>query len=259
MGTRMTIVVKVGTGVLTKEEDASLNEAALVRLVTALADLIQEGRKVVLVSSGAVGSGVSAMNLGAYPSDLPAKQACAAIGQTRLMHIYENLFSHFGMRAAQLLLTADDFKYRAGNIKNTLCWLMERSDVIPIINENDTVAVEELKFGDNDMLSCLVAEIVNASHLFLMTSVDGLYPSTDRNGEIISVVEDAERVMEHARPGEKGKFSMGGMATKLEAVKKAVDAGIYVYIANGAYPHRISELLKGGGIGTRFLPAEKTS
>lgn len=257
MGTRMTIVVKVGTGVLTKEEDATLNEAALVRLVTALADLIREGYKVVLVSSGAVGSGVSTLGLGGYPTDLPTKQACAAIGQTRLMHIYENLFSHFGIHAAQLLLTADDFKYRTENIRSTLRWLMERSDVIPVINENDTVAVEELRFGDNDMLACLVAEIVNARHLFLMTSVDGLYPASDRSGGIIPVVDDVDKVMEHACPGEKGKFSMGGMASKLTAVKKAVDNGAHVYIANGARPERISQLLQGEGLGTRFLPSNK--
>lgn len=253
----MILVVKVGTGVLTREEDASLNEAALVRLVTALAGLMEEGHKVILVSSGAVGSGVSALQLGSYPGDLATRQACAAIGQTRLMHIYENLFLHFGIHAAQLLLTADDFKYRAENIKNTLQWLMSRTDVIPVVNENDTVAVEELKFGDNDMLSCHVAEIIGASHLFLMTSVDGLYPDGDRCQGIMKEVTDVCSVLDFAQAGDKGKFSMGGMAAKLTAVQRAVDRGIHTYIANGANPDRISALLKGAKAGTHFLPAEQ--
>lgn len=250
----MSIVVKVGTGVLTREEDASLNEAALVRLVTELSQLVGEGHKVVLVSSGAVGSGVSALKLGSYPSDLATRQACAAIGQTRLMHIYETLFSHFGIYAAQLLLTAEDFKYRQENMRNTLNWLLDRHDVIPVINENDTVSIDELKFGDNDMLSCLVAEMIGAEHLFLMTSVDGLYPPGDLKREILREVADIDAVMGFAHPDEKGKFSIGGMSTKLGSVRRAVKNGIHTYIANGAHPERIRMLLSGEQCGTHFLP-----
>ena len=253
----MSIVVKVGTGVLTREEDASLNEAALVRLVTELSQLIEDGHKVVLVSSGAVGSGVSALKLGSYPSDLVTRQACAAIGQTRLMHIYETLFSHFGIYAAQLLLTAEDFKCREDNVRNTLNWLMERHDVIPVINENDTVAIEELKFGDNDMLSCLVAQTIGADHLFLLTSVDGLYPPGGDNREILREVEDIDAVMEFAHPDERGKFSIGGMSAKLNSVRRAVKSGIHTYIAHGAHPDRIRALLSGETCGTHFIPEKK--
>lgn len=254
----MTLVVKVGTGVLT-EEDATLNEAAIVRLVTALSELISDGHKVLLVSSGAVGSGISTLGMDSYPTDLPTKQACAAIGQTRLMHIYENLFLHFGIHAAQLLLTADDLKHRKENIKNTLQWLLNRNDVIPVINENDTVAVEELKFGDNDKLSYLVAETVGAEHLFLMTSVDGLYPDADRCRGIIHEVEDISSVLNFAQAGDKGKFSMGGMVTKLQTVQLAMESGIHTYIANGRHPERISALLKGAKLGTHFIPPSSRS
>lgn len=254
----MSIVVKVGTGVLTREEDASLNEAALVRLVTELSQLIADGHKVVLVSSGAVGSGVSALKLGSYPSDLATRQACAAIGQTRLMHIYEALFLHFGICAAQLLLTAEDFKYREENMRNTLNWLLDRHDVIPVINENDTVAIEELKFGDNDMLSCLVAQMIGAEHLFLLTTVDGLYPPGGEMKEILHDVTDIDAVMSFADPDQKGKFSIGGMSAKLSSVQRAVKSGIHTYIANGAHPERIRALLAGEHCGTHFFPDSKS-
>lgn len=248
----MTIVVKVGTGVLTHEADASLNTAALVRLVTALSELMAEGHKLVFVSSGAVGSGVSALGLGAYPQDLATKQACAAIGQTRLMRIYEELFSHFGIHVAQVLLTADDFRSRRENVGNTLDWLLRRNDVIPIINENDTVSVEELKFGDNDMLSCYVAELVGADALVLMTGVDGLYPPGDRGVGFIERVDDIESVFDFASPDEKGKFSMGGMRSKLTSVRRALNAGIDTYIVNGARPERVGRVLAGEALGTYF-------
>lgn len=255
----MILVVKVGTGVLTRSEDASLNEAALVRLVTELAKLIEAGHKVVLVSSGAVGSGVSALKLGVYPEELATRQACAAIGQTRLMHIYETLFHHFGVHAAQLLLTAEDFKYREDNVRNTLNWLLDRHDVIPVVNENDTVSIEELKFGDNDMLSCLVAETIGAERLFLLTTVDGLYPPGDRSGGIIPEVADIDAVLGYASAGEKGRFSIGGMSAKLTAVRRAVASGIHTYIVNGAHPERIDALLDGRAEGTHFLPVSSRS
>lgn len=250
----MKLVVKVGTGVLTHEHDATLNESALVRLVTALSELIQAGYKIVLVSSGAVGAGVSTLGLDSYPQDLPTKQACAAIGQTRLMHIYESLFLHFDIHAAQLLLTAEDFKYRKENVHRTLDWLLERPNVIAIINENDTVSVEELKFGDNDMLSCHVAELIGARNLMLLTSVNGLYPPGGMDQPYLTEVEDIESVFHFVSPEEKGKFSIGGMATKLSAVRRALDAGIHTYISHGGHPERISQLLQGEAVGTHFIP-----
>lgn len=247
----MKIVVKVGTGVLTKSETGTLDEASVVHLVDALSRLIHSGHQVVLVSSGAVGAGVSSLGLSSYPQDLRTKQACAAVGQTRLMHLYQNLFSHFEIKVAQLLLTADDIKCREGNVCATLNRLFEQERIIPVVNENDTVAVEELKFGDNDILSVRVAELIGAQMLFLMTSVDGLYPFGESSSGLIPYVDDIESVMGFA-VNEQGKFSMGGMAAKLKAVKRANSSGIPVWIMNGRYPDRIDSLLKGKGVGTFF-------
>lgn len=171
----MKIVIKVGTGVLTRE-NGTLDGSSIVHLVSALAGLMQQGHQVVLVSSGAVGAGVSVLGLPSYPQELSLKQACAAVGQTRLMQAYENLFNHFNVDVAQLLLTAEDLKLRRRNVQATVLRLFEHGGIIPIVNENDTVSVEELKFGDNDILSVHMARLVEADALFILTSVDGLYP-----------------------------------------------------------------------------------
>lgn len=252
----MKIVVKVGTGVLTKSENGTLDEASIVHLVSALASLIQKGHQVFLVSSGAVGAGVHVMGLTTYPAELSVKQACAAVGQTRLMHIYDNLFQHFGINAAQLLLTADDLRDRSDFVHATLDCLSERGNMIPIINENDTVAVQELKFGDNDILSVLMAELIQADRLFLLTGVDGLYPPDGGRKAIIPVVDNVDDVLGFARE-DHGKFSMGGMHAKLRAVKRAVESGIGTWIVNGYYPERIMELMDGRGIGTYFKPVQR--
>lgn len=251
----MKIVVKVGTGVLTRSGTGTLDEASMVHLVSALAALMDSGHQVILVSSGAVGAGVSALGLDTYPKDLATKQACAAVGQARLMHVYQNLFGHFDVRIAQLLLTAGDIKDRKSKVCATLNELFEHERIIPIINENDTVAVEELKFGDNDILSVLVSEMICADRLFLMTSVDGLYPDGDRSKDIIRRVDDVDSVLGFAGQ-EKGKFSMGGMSAKLQAVKRAVGSGICTWIMNGRVPERILDLMSGDGVGTLF-PAHK--
>ena len=157
----MKIVIKVGTGVLTRE-NGTLDGSSIVHLVSALAGLMQQGHQVVLVSSGAVGAGVSVLGLPSYPQELSLKQACAAVGQTRLMQAYENLFNHFNVDVAQLLLTAEDLKLRRRNVQATVLRLFEHGGIIPIVNENDTVSVEELKFGDNDILSVHMARLVEA-------------------------------------------------------------------------------------------------
>ena len=249
----MKIVVKVGTGVLTKQESGTLDEASIVHLVSALASLMEDGHQVFLVSSGAVGAGVNVMGLSAYPSELSVRQACAAVGQTRLMHIYDNLFQHFGINAAQLLLTADDLRDRRDYVHATLDCLAKRGNIIPIINENDTVAVQELKFGDNDILSVLMAELIQADRLFLLTGVDGLSPPDEERKTIISEVENVDDVLGFAGE-DHGKFSMGGMHAKLRAVKRAVESGIGTWIVNGYCPERIGELMEGRGIGTYFKP-----
>ena len=245
-----TIVVKVGTGVLTRQ-DGTLDSASLARLVTAVADLPDQGKRVILVSSGAVGAGISALGLKEYPDDVSARQAAAAVGQTRLMHAYENLFRSFDLSVAQLLLTADDLENedRRCRVSNLLEHLVGEQGIVPVINQNDSVAVEELSVGDNDMLSARVAGLVSARMLILLTTVDGLYPPD--SGEIVEEVTSVSEVISYAKD-EKGRFAIGGMESKLRAVKFAVEQGVETVIANGRSPDRLAGILEGSGLATRF-------
>ena len=248
-------VIKAGTGVLTRTSDGTLDRAALVHLVSAISGLIHAGHRCLFVSSGAVGSGVSALGLTESPKDTATRQACAAVGQARLMQTYSSLFSNFDITIAQVLLTTADLATpeRAGYVKDTFKRLLVEPMILPIINENDSVAVEELKFGDNDMLSVRVAKLAGAKRVILLTSVDGLLdPATN---ERIAEVTDIDSVFSHVRD-DKGKFSMGGMASKLQAVKFAVDAGIETHIAHGRHPERLADIVDGRGISTRFLAAK---
>jgi glutamate 5-kinase len=244
-------VIKAGTGVLTKTDDGTLDRAALVHLVSAISGLLHKGHPCLFVSSGAVGSGVSALGLTEYPKDTATRQACAAIGQARLMQTYSSLFSNFDITIAQVLLTAADLATpeRASYVSDTFQRLLAEPHILPIVNENDSVAVEELKFGDNDMLSVRVAKLAGAKRIILLTSVDGLLdPETN---QLIPQVDDIESVYRHVRE-DKGRFSMGGMASKLSAVKFAVDAGIETYIAHGRHPERLVDIIEGQGIFTHF-------
>ena len=245
-----TIVVKVGTGVLTRQ-DGTLDSASLARLVTAVADLPDQGKRVILVSSGAVGAGISAFGLKEYPDNVSTRQAAAAVGQTRLMHAYENLFRSFDLSVAQLLLTADDLENedRRCRVGDLLERLVGEQGIVPVINQNDSVAVEELSIGDNDMLSARVAGLVSARMLILLTTVDGLYPPD--SGEIVEEVTSVSEVMSYAKE-EKGRFAIGGMESKLRAVKFAVGQGVETVIANGRSPDRLAGILEGSGLATRF-------
>jgi len=245
-------VIKAGTGVLTRYEDGTLDGAALVRLVTAIAGLVDAGHRCLLVSSGAVGAGVSTFGLDGYPRELETRQACAAVGQARLMHSYENLFRHFDLAVAQVLLAADDLhsEERSERVRSTLGRLLEHGRVVPIINENDSVAVEELRLGDNDLLSARVARLVGARRLVLLTSVDGLLEGA--GGRLIERVERIDEVTGLAGD-ERGRFSIGGMASKLEAVRVAVEAGIETHIAHGRRPERLAAIFAGEpGVSTYF-------
>jgi len=249
-------VIKAGTGVLTRADDGTIDRAALVHLVSAIAGLVEAGHRCLFVSSGAVGSGVAALGLDHYPDDTATRQACAAVGQARLMESYSGLFAHFDIQIAQILLTTADLSTpeRATLIHNTLERLFAEPRIVPIINENDTVAVEELKFGDNDMLAVRVAQLVDAKRIIFLTSVDGLLdPESD---ELIPHAFDTASVIRHARL-DKGKFSMGGMASKLIAVQHALDSGIEACIANGRHPERLAGMITGSAICTRFTPPEK--
>lgn len=244
------IVLKFGTGILTHPEANTLDHGQIERLSSDVAAAVCAGYECLLVSSGAVGAGLMTLGLPERPADLAGIQACAAVGQSKLMNLYEMAFARHGLHVAQLLLTYRDLDSRKSysNAGNTLNWLLREKNVVPIINENDSVAVEELRFGDNDRLSAEVAMLAGADQLILLTSADGLM----NGGELIPEVADIDSVMHYAKPT-KGKLSVGGMASKLLAVKKAVLAGIPTVIASGRAPHVISSILEGKPVGTRFL------
>jgi len=243
------IVIKLGTGVLSTPAGKSLDQAQFTRLSAEIAELQKAGHSCIMVSSAAIAAGVRVLKLKKRPDDLPGKQACAAAGQPELMRLYTASFKKHGLNVAQLLLThgdIDSLMHRA-NARNTLDRLIEHG-VIPIINENDSVAVEELRFGDNDRLSAEVATLIQADHLLILTSTDGLMDNEGRRVPRILNIADALRFV---RP-DKGEESTGGMKTKLEAVRKASAASIPSHILDGRIPHRMREALGGKDVGTAF-------
>ena len=245
------IVVKFGSGILANAKGTTLDDRQFRRFAAEIAGLVKEMHECVIVSSGAVAAGLGVLGLKDRPEDLAARQACAAIGQSRLMQSYSAHFSTHGLNVAQLLLTYNDLDSRTAyqNVRNTLARIFERGTVVPIINENDSVAVEELKFGDNDKLSAEVAVLVEADLLILLTSVDGLL---DASGKTVPVVDDIEEVANLVREG-KGRFSVGGMNSKLEAVRVALGAGISTFIASGRKAGRIPAIVAGKRAGTQFI------
>ena len=255
--TATTIVVKVGTQVLTRE-DGQLNQERITQLAEQLHHVLATGRKVVLVSSGAVGAGMGRLGLTQRPTDLAHLQAVAAIGQSLLVEAYERSLSPYGHHAAQILLTAEDLEHRTRylNARNTLLKLLELG-AIPIINENDTVAVEELQttFGDNDRLAAIVTNLIQAPLLVLLSDVDGLYDGdpSQPGTHVIPTVERLDRSiyeLVHDRTGGRGK---GGMSSKLEAARLATSAGENVIITGGRIPNVLTTIMAGEPIGTLFL------
>ncbi len=249
------VVLKFGTGILAREGGCSLDDAQIRRLCAEIAALVAGGTPCIVVSSAAVAAGVDALGLSSRPTDLSGKQACAAVGQPALMTAYGRHFARHGLRPAQLLLTHDDI-FDAGrrrNASNTLARLLESPGVVPVINENDSVAVEELRFGDNDRLSAEVAKLVKATLLVLLTSADGLLRANPSTGisERIPVVTDIVAAFRHVTP-EKGEHSTGGMQAKLSAVQSAVEAGIPTVIAHGRKKGVIPGAVAGADLGTRF-------
>jgi glutamate 5-kinase len=250
------IVVKLGSGVLSGA-GAGLDAATLRRLAADVAAARAAGREVVVVSSGAILAGRERLALKARPST-QLKQAAAAVGQSRLMRAWEAAFSRRKIVVAQVLLTADDLRDRQRylNARNTLLTLL-RLGVVPIVNENDTVAVEEIKFGDNDGLSALVAGLVDASLLVLLTDQDGLFTDDPRSNPHATLVTRVLPGAEPARVGRAGPHGTGGMESKVRAARQAAGAGIAAVVANGTKAGTLAALVAGREIGTLFVPVVK--
>ncbi len=255
------IVTKFGTSLLTHGSDC-LNEDIMSGLVVQVAQLHRQGLELVVVSSGAIASGRHRLGLTGKLKGIPFKQVLASVGQSRLMYIYEQLFSQHNITVAQALLTKADLSDRAGylNARNTLLALLELG-VIGIINENDVVAVDEIqeaKFGDNDNLSAMVANLVDADLLLILTDIGGLYtadPHRDPDARLISQVEKIDSEIERLAAGSHSRLGTGGMVTKIEAAKLATASGVTVVIADGREPDIILRLAADEAVGTRFLPA----
>lgn len=254
------IVVKVGTSTLT-HPNGQLNLGRMEHIVRELADLHNQDIEVLLVSSGAIGTGANLMGLKKVPRTLPEKQALAAIGQGTLLHMYEKFFAEYGKTVAQVLLTREDLddRIRYLNATNTLLAILNM-EVIPIINENDTVVVEEIKFGDNDMLSTVVAGIVDADLLIILSDVDGLYdqdPRIHEDARLQTEVYEITGDMEENSTTRGITFSSGGMLTKLRGARVCMAAGIPLIIANSSEPNIIRRIMAGEKIGTLFHPREE--
>ena len=256
----MKIVIKVGTSTLT-HATGRLNIRRIEELVKVMSDLKNAGHALVLVSSGAIGMGVGKLSLSGRPADMPTKQAAAAVGQCELMYVYDKLFSEYNHVIAQILLTGSDIEdpHRRMNFENTMFRLLEL-EALPIINENDTVATDEIAVGDNDSLGAIVACAVQADLLIILSDIDGLYtadPHTASEATLISTVEAITPEIEHLA-GQKGSsLATGGMATKLKAARMVMQNGIDMVIANGRRPENLYDIVEGKPVGTRFLGGTK--
>ncbi len=249
------LVVKLGTGVLTNSRKQP-DQGRMEQLVAQVAARQKAGQEVVLVSSGAVGAGMGALGFERRPTDLAELQACAAVGQSRLMGAYDALFSRFGLPVAQVLLTHDDLAHheRHLNARHTLVTLLRRG-VVPIINENDAVSVTELKFGDNDRLSALVACLLPADLLVILTTVGGVFERYGQPGQrLLSTIARIDPAVEQMAGDTASATAVGGMASKLQAAKIVVRAGIPLVIAGGAEPEVLTRVLAGEELGTIVVP-----
>ena len=250
------IVVKIGTSTLA-HHTGLLNIRRVEELCKVLSDLKNAGHEIILVSSGAIGMGVGKLSLAQRPSDIPTKQAAAAVGQCELMYTYDKLFSGYNHTVAQILLTGEDVDHeeRRTNFENTMYRLLELG-ALPVINENDTVATAEIKVGDNDTLGGIVACCVKADLLVLLSDIEGLYtadPRKNPDATLISVVEAVTPEVEALAGGAGSSLGTGGMATKLRAAKMVTAAGCDMIIANGEHPECLYDIVEGKAVGTRFL------
>ena len=256
----MRVVIKVGTSTLT-HPTGNLNIRKTEQLCRVLSDLKNAGHELVLVSSGAIGMGVGKLGLGRRPGDMPTKQAAAAVGQCELMYVYDNLFSQYHHVVAQVLLSAGDVNdpHRRTNVHNTLARLLELG-ALPIINENDAVSTDEIgvvtTIGENDTLSAIVARLVEADLLVLLSDINGLYtadPHKDPAARLIPEVRELTDEILALADGKGSELATGGMATKLKAARICMEAGCDMVIANGAEPAQLYDILDGRPVGTRFV------
>lgn len=249
------LVVKVGTSTLTYNTGKT-NIRRMHKLVSVLSDIVNSGIEVALVTSGAIGVGVGKLGLKERPSDISGRQAAATVGQCELMFMYDKLFGEYGHTVGQLLITKSDVdsEERRKNLVNTFDKLFDYG-AVPIVNENDSVAVDEIVYGDNDSLSAIVARLVNADALIILTDIDGLYddnPNENEDAKLISQVDEITDELISVAGGHGSRFSTGGMVTKLHAAQIAMDAGIDTIVMNGAAPESIYKALDGKQIGTFF-------
>ncbi len=252
----MRIVIKVGTSTLA-HTTGQLNIRRVELLCKVMSDLKNAGHEIILLSSGAIGMGVGKLSLGQRPTDMATKQAAAAVGQCELMYTYDKLFSEYHHTVAQILLTGADLRdeERRDNFHRTLFRLLELG-ALPIINENDTVATDEISIGDNDSLGAIVAVNADADLLILLSDIDGLYnadPHTTPDASLIPVVSDLTQDIMALAGGAGSSLGTGGMATKLHAAELTVGAGIDMVIANGADPEVLYHIVDGEAVGTRFI------
>ena len=256
----MRIVIKIGTSTLA-HSTGRLNIRRVEELVKVMSDLKNCGHEVILVSSGAIGMGAGKLSLKGKPSDIPTKQAAAAVGQCELMYTYDKLFSEYNHTVAQILLTGSDFRRedRHQNFTNTMMRLLEL-DVLPIINENDTVATDEISVGDNDTLSALVAESIKADLLVLMSDIDGLYTADPHKNPDASLIPEIRELSSEvmALGGDAGSsLGTGGMRTKLHAAEICTENGTDMIITNGQNPRILYDIAEGKSVGTRFIARVK--
>ena len=252
----MRIVIKVGTSTLAYPTGL-LNIRRVEELCRVLSDLKNAGNEVVLISSGAIGMGVGKLSLGKRPTDIPTKQAAAAVGQCELMYTYDKLFGEYNHTVAQILLTGEDVENekRRTNFHNTMFRLLELG-ALPIINENDTVATDEIVIGDNDTLGAIVAKNIDADLLVLLSDIDGLYtadPRKNADAKLIPVVESLTPEILALAEGKGSDLGTGGMKTKLRAAQIATEEGMDMIIANGADPMILYTIIDGEPFGTRFV------
>jgi len=254
--TKNRIVVKIGSSSLTHTETGKINFGKMEKFVRQIVDLKNSGKDVILVTSGAIALGVSALNLKQKPCKIEEKQAVAAVGQASLMTKYQKLFREYNQNVGQVLITKDLLEHddRKKNAINTFNALLSMG-VIPIVNENDTVATEEIEFGDNDNLSAIVAKLTSSDLLILLSDIDGLYESDPReniNAKLINIVHTIDEKIENMAGGTKTKVGTGGMQTKIQAAKYATENGIDMIIANSETDLIIDKIVNGKDVGTLF-------